>query len=28
VFRQMFEWNEQKPQTDEVYVADFQISTS
>jgi hypothetical protein len=24
----MFEWNEQKPQTDEVYTDDFEISTS
>jgi hypothetical protein len=23
----MFEWNEQKPLTDEVYTADFEVST-
>jgi hypothetical protein len=28
MFRQMFERNEHKPQTDEFYMADFEISTS
>lgn len=28
MFRHMFEWNEEKPQTDEVYTADFEMSTS